>query len=264
MKASTATLAIMTAVLIAWTAIPFDTARAESWTGRATANVNLRAAPGLQGAVITGLVQGTIVQVQEEKDGWIKVAHQNDGFGFQGWVYGQYVQPLEPAPPLIAPRAEGQGDPNRAEAATAPSPPAPAPTRIASAATAASAVPSPAVPAGVSPATSTNATNTPKLQEPSALAPPAVITPSPLPAPAVDRRLADDRSQDILSTKQPSPAAATTVDGAPAPASTVKGVFPWLSLLLRLSTVVLATMALFTANRALQTARAAGGNADRF
>jgi len=75
--------------------------------GRITAGINLRAAPGLSGKLITGLEAGTVVIVTGEQAGWYQIAYENETYGYRGWVYGKYVEllaaPVTPVVPAEAP-----------------------------------------------------------------------------------------------------------------------------------------------------------------
>lgn len=241
-------LTIGMATLIAWGGLPPSTARADAWAGRVTANVNLRAAPGLHGAVITGLAQGTIVQAHEETDGWVKVSYENDTFGYQGWVYGTYVQPTEallPAPTAPAPAQLAL--PHPPEAVSAPLLPIASASRpvAARATTPTVAALPPAAPVEVAV----------KQQEARLPAPPASVLSLPIPNTA---RAQDTELERKVTTADHAPVAVFSRPAAASSAATGgRGVLAWLSLLLRLSTVALATLSLFMANRALQTAREA-------
>ena len=70
-----------------------DTAR-----GRVTAGINLRAAPGLAGRVITGLEKGTVVTITGRQADWYQIAWENDAYGYRGWVYGKYIERLYETP----------------------------------------------------------------------------------------------------------------------------------------------------------------------
>jgi|GEM_PF-857019 len=70
--------------------------------GRVMAGINLRAAPGLSGKVITGLDAGTIVVVTGKQAGWYQIAYEDETYGYRGWVYGKYVELLSaPAAPPV-------------------------------------------------------------------------------------------------------------------------------------------------------------------
>lgn len=71
--------------------------------GRVTAGINLRAAPGLSGKVITGLDAGTVVVVTGKQAAWYQIAYEDETYGYRGWVYGKYVELLAaPAAPPVA------------------------------------------------------------------------------------------------------------------------------------------------------------------
>jgi len=70
--------------------------------GRVTAGINLRAAPGLSGKVITGLDAGTVVVVTGKQAGWYQIAYEDETYGYRGWVYSKYVELLAaPAAPPV-------------------------------------------------------------------------------------------------------------------------------------------------------------------
>ena len=75
--------------------------------GRVTAGINLRAAPGLSGKVITGLEAGTVVAITDEQAGWYQIAYEHETYGYRGWVYGKYIAllPAAPAEPTAPPAA---------------------------------------------------------------------------------------------------------------------------------------------------------------
>lgn len=86
-----------------------------------TANVNLRQAPGLEGKVITGLDEGQRVTVADQEQNWRLVEVSGDGYGYRGWVYGDYVQVLETAPgPVESLRAAAQKPPAQRPASLEP------------------------------------------------------------------------------------------------------------------------------------------------
>ncbi len=60
--------------------------------GAVTANVNLRKAPSLQGDIVSGLLQGSLVKIYEEKDGWYRVSVRKYHQVFNGWVSIEYVE----------------------------------------------------------------------------------------------------------------------------------------------------------------------------
>ena len=60
-------------------------------TGTVTTNVNLRKTPGLQGDILTGLLQGARVEIYAEKGGWLRVTSKKYHLLFDGWVSKQYV-----------------------------------------------------------------------------------------------------------------------------------------------------------------------------
>ena len=75
--------------------------------GRVTAGINLRAAPGLSGKVITGLEPGTVVAVTGEEAGWYQIAYEDETYGYRGWVYGKYVEILTaPMAPVVTPTVQ--------------------------------------------------------------------------------------------------------------------------------------------------------------
>jgi hypothetical protein len=259
MKNFLAHLTITAAIALIGIAPLITAANAALWTGKATANVNLRSAPGLHGAVITGLIQGTVLEVLDEQDGWLKVAHRNDAFGYQGWVYGRYVLrlPLEAAAPAAPVQTET--DRNATDAASASSPPAPSmsaaqpeetlsPTSFSE--------PVDGVDAGTHPAA--GAVDSPPLSTHSD------VTPTPAPtiqqSPKESETVAPPSSfsRDVLSTVTPDRTAASPPRSPQTADTASPRILPWLSLMLRLSTVLMATMALFLANRALHTARDVG------
>ncbi len=66
--------------------------------GRVTTGINLRAAPGLAGKVITALETGTVVTITGEQSGWYQISYEDDAYGYRGWVYGKYIEKLAAAP----------------------------------------------------------------------------------------------------------------------------------------------------------------------
>ncbi len=223
-----------------------------AWTARASANVNLRAAPGLHGAVITGLTKGTELRVLDQAQGWVKVSHQNDTFGYQGWVYGHYVQRVDdPAVEAAAAKATEIHGPTAAEATTVPSGP-PAGPDTAGRQTAIRTAPAIPLPGDDAPNTPGAMKIPLKLPEKAILAEPGHVN-----ADSTFETTESDRgsafSQDVPET-QP---LAKPVLTSPARQADTAGMMTWLSLVLRLGTVLMASMALFMANRALQTAREA-------
>ena len=78
----------------------------EYWSGTVTANVNLRKAPSLKGAIIKGLLKGSPVKIYEEQDGWYRVSAQKYHQVFKGWVSIEYVEIAPEAPAVAAPVAE--------------------------------------------------------------------------------------------------------------------------------------------------------------
>lgn len=75
--------------------------------GRVTAGINLRAAPGLSGKVITGLEPGTVVVVTREQAGWYQIAYEDETYGYRGWVYGKYVEILSvPVATVVKPTVQ--------------------------------------------------------------------------------------------------------------------------------------------------------------
>ncbi|MCP3954204.1 MAG: SH3 domain-containing protein [Desulfobacterales bacterium] len=102
---------------------PWASAAADLFRGRITAGVNLRAAPGLAGKVITGLEPGTVVAITGQQSGWYQIAYENDTYGYSGWVYGKYIEklPTEPTVPAT-PAAVIENHPPAQVPATAPEP----------------------------------------------------------------------------------------------------------------------------------------------
>ncbi len=70
--------------------------------GRITAGINLRAAPGLAGKVITGLEPGIVVTITGEQSGWYQIAYEDETYGYRGWVYGRYLEKLSTVPAATA------------------------------------------------------------------------------------------------------------------------------------------------------------------
>jgi SH3-like domain-containing protein len=112
---------------------PSPVRAAEYRIGAVTANVNLRKTPGLQGDIVAGLQEGLPVKVYGEKDGWYRVSANKNYTTFNGWVYNRYVEivsettvaPL-PAVAKTPPRPDVQ--PAAAPQAPVKAPPAPVAT----------------------------------------------------------------------------------------------------------------------------------------
>ena len=66
--------------------------------GRVMTGINLRAAPGLAGKVITALESGTVVTITGEQSGWYQITWENESYGYRGWVYGKYIEKFPTAP----------------------------------------------------------------------------------------------------------------------------------------------------------------------
>jgi len=97
-----------TLLLLSWIFFSLSTtvhaADGSASQGQVTAGINLRAAPGLSGKVITGLEAGTVVVVTGEQAGWYQIAYENETYGYRGWVYGKYIELLAvPAAPPLTP-----------------------------------------------------------------------------------------------------------------------------------------------------------------
>ena len=80
----------LVAIVVIWVCVPVY--GYDRWRGEISATVNLRQSPGLEGKVITLLERGEDVLVTDSRDGWCKVAIETDTYGYNGWVYGQYVR----------------------------------------------------------------------------------------------------------------------------------------------------------------------------
>jgi type IV pilus secretin PilQ/predicted competence protein len=64
----------------------------EKRTGRTEALLNLREGPSLSHAVVVVLDAGTVLDIQEEADAWLKVKAGN----LNGWVFAEYVRITSP------------------------------------------------------------------------------------------------------------------------------------------------------------------------
>ena len=208
---------------------PAAVSGAEFRIGAATTNVNLRKAPSLQDDIVAGLQRGQTLQVFGEKDGWYRVAAKKNYTTFNGWVYKRYVAISQPeaAPPL-------------------PEPAKPQPLT-----TAQPAAPSPA-PVKASP-------------PPTAPAPPPVPVAKPAPQPAPEPPAAAEKPivaaeqnvAPVYPAGQPSPSSAAGTPASAPPAKTDGKI----RLLLSISPLVLAIIALLVAVRAFRSARDAAGKA---
>jgi len=78
----------------------------EFWSGTVTANVNLRNAPSLKGAIVKGLLKGSPVKIYEEQNGWYRISAQKYHQVFKGWVSIEYVEIIAEEPADTAPAAE--------------------------------------------------------------------------------------------------------------------------------------------------------------
>jgi len=78
----------------------------EFWKGTVTANVNLRKAPSLKGAIVKGLLKGSLVKIYAEQDGWYRISAQKYHQVFKGWVSIEYVEIITEEPSVTAPVAE--------------------------------------------------------------------------------------------------------------------------------------------------------------
>ena len=97
-------------------------AAANTERGRITAGINLRAAPGLAGKVITSLEAGTVVAITGEQSGWYQIAYEDETYGYRGWVYGKYIEMLSAEPGPVAPAAVAAKHPPVQTATAAPAP----------------------------------------------------------------------------------------------------------------------------------------------
>ncbi len=88
--------------------------------GRVTAGINLRAAPGLAGKVITGLEAGTLITITDEQSGWYQIAYEDDAYGYRGWVYGRYIERFSATPVAQNAATAGTEYSQPAPAATVP------------------------------------------------------------------------------------------------------------------------------------------------
>jgi hypothetical protein len=200
---------------------------AEYRIGAVTANVNLRKTPSLQGDVVAGLLKGLPVKVYGEKDGWYRVSAKKNHMLFNGWVYNRYVEIVSAETGPVLPEVR---DPK-------PLPPAP------------SEKPLPA-PVQTSPP-----------PEPAARSQPPVVqtlTREAAPEPAkTDAAMAPERK--VTAEKTSSPAAqkqmpAPSPEKSAAPAANPKST-DTARLLLYISSLVLAIIALLIAARAFKAAR---------
>jgi len=83
--------------------------------GVVTTNVNLRKTPGLQGDIVAGLQKGLPVRIFGEKDGWYRVSAKKNYIQFNGWVYNRYVEIVSPEtagsrPEMTSPRSLTAGE----------------------------------------------------------------------------------------------------------------------------------------------------------
>lgn len=60
--------------------------------GEIISRVNLRQVPDLQGKIITGLQEGALVVVKDQKSDWYKIYISFETYGYEGWVYGKYIR----------------------------------------------------------------------------------------------------------------------------------------------------------------------------
>ncbi len=64
----------------------------EVFKGEVIANLKLRRSPNLEGQIITVLNKGESVVVKEKKGEWLMVAMETEEYGCRGWVYSEYVK----------------------------------------------------------------------------------------------------------------------------------------------------------------------------
>jgi len=103
----------------------------EDRLGAVTDNVRLRRTPGLNGDIIAGLQKGLPVKVYGEKDGWYRVSARKNYKQLNGWVYKRYVEIVSVDTPSalpeikISPPLKASGQPiQSAKLPPASSPPA--------------------------------------------------------------------------------------------------------------------------------------------
>lgn len=66
----------------------------EQWKGRATAKLNVRKIPAVNGAIITQIEKGQEVTIRDKREGWYKIVIEEKTYGFMGWVYGKYIKKI--------------------------------------------------------------------------------------------------------------------------------------------------------------------------
>jgi len=217
--------------------------------GRVTAGINLRAAPGLSGKVITGLEAGTVVVVTGEQAGWYQIAYENETYGYRGWVYGKYIELLAvPAAPPLTP-LERQAAPRPIP--VRPQPPLPAQSLRSEVADSAPANLAAKMPA-----------NTIELIQAAARPEPAALDQVAAEPAAADGPADSAKVDSEPATAQPVTVRAKT-DKKPVP-DRVKSAYPGpvpgylLSIVLKISSVFLSCLALLISYRTFQLVTATG------
>lgn len=214
--------------------------------GRVTAGINLRAAPGLSGKVITGLEAGTVVVVTGEQAGWYQIAYEDETYGYRGWVYGKYIEllaaPAAPVTPVVQPEAP-QPMPVM--------PPPPLPVQPSQAqATAVEAHTRPAeMPANTIELIQAAAPPAPEVANQTAAGPAAATAPTSV----AQAASAPAKPQRIASQTDPKPAPASGRSSYPGP-----GPGNLLSIVLKISSVFLSCLALLISYRTFQMVTATG------
>jgi hypothetical protein len=230
-------------VVILFSLVPALTASETAGTakGRTTAGINLRAAPGLSGKIITGLDAGTIVAITGEQAGWYQIAYEDETYGYRGWVYGKYVETL--AAPATAPPADTT---MLAAPRPAPSPLPPEPAGVAK-----------SDPAG-DPATVATQMPTNTIELIQAAKPQAAAQDQTIAQPAAENAavLRPDSGKTAARQSARKDLKSEPVTNSPAAAGTGPGFF--LSIVLKISSVFLSCLALLISYRTFQLVSATG------
>lgn len=212
---------------------PVSGLSAEFRIGAVTTNVNLRKTPSLQGDIVAGLQQGSPVKIYGEKDGWYRVSSEKNYIPFNGWVYKRYVEIV-------------------LEEITATTPDAEIPKSVAG------ALPEKPPPAPVEKSTP------PELAPPPLVAKPQAVLPSPEPdnqtvGKPLELEITVDKTESpALQPIKPPPSVekAPESDTGTKPAGTLR-------LILSISPLVLAVIALLIAARAYRAARTSGRKVEK-
>ncbi len=233
MKAKHSLFLLTVAVLLISLGPPlYASETADPIRGRVSAGINLRAAPGLAGKVITGLEPGIVVTITGEQSGWYQIAYEDETYGYRGWVYGKYIEKLSAGPTAPA-RPAAVVEKRPPVQATVPAPESPPAQRSSGGDRLPPAVDMP--------------TNTIELIQ-AAAAPQAVPAQAPVPPVVTTAKPPADPAAETGNRVQTPPTKMTPVrDAPPRP-----GPGNLLSVVLKISSVFLSCLALMISYRTFQ------------